>query len=72
MTLASETGPEGTGVLQAGVLELRPAEGLALASGRALRLSVREFGLLAELARARFIDLVLEGSSGFSSAGGRA
>lgn len=51
MTLASETGPEGSGVLQVGVLEIRPAEGLALASGRALRLSVREFGLLTQLAR---------------------
>ncbi len=37
-------------VLQIGVLEIRLGEGLALAGGRALRLSVREFGLLAELA----------------------
>ncbi|MEI6792075.1 MAG: response regulator transcription factor [Actinomycetes bacterium] len=33
-----------------GELELRPNEGLALASDRALHLSVREFGLLTELA----------------------
>ena len=51
MNVASEPGSDGAGVLQVGVLEIRPAEGLALASGRALRLSVREFGLLAELAR---------------------
>ena len=33
-----------------GALELRPREGLATAGGRALHLSVREFGLLSELA----------------------
>jgi DNA-binding response OmpR family regulator len=38
-------------VLRIGALEIRLGEGLALAGGRALRLSVREFGLLAELAR---------------------
>lgn len=45
--------PAGNGarVLRVGALEIRPAEGLALAGERALRLSVREFGLLAELAR---------------------
>ena len=32
-------------------LEIRASEGLALANGRPLRLSVREFGLLAELVR---------------------
>ena len=32
-------------------LEIRPSEGFALVEGRPLRLSVREFGLLAELAR---------------------
>jgi DNA-binding response OmpR family regulator len=37
-------------VLQVGVLEIRLEEGLAIAGGRALRLSVREFGLLAALA----------------------
>lgn len=34
-----------------GPLELRPSEGLVSASGVALHLSVREFGLLVELAR---------------------
>ncbi len=41
----------GVDILQVGVLEIRLSEGLAIAGGRALRLSVREFGLLAELAR---------------------
>lgn len=36
-------------VLHAGELEVRPADGLALAGGRALILSVREFGLLVAL-----------------------
>ncbi len=49
---AGDTGlTGGANVLQVGVLEIRPSEGLAIAGGRALRLSVREFGLLAELAR---------------------
>jgi len=38
-------------VIRAGALEIRPAGGLVLAGGRALNLSVREFGLLVELAR---------------------
>ena len=38
------------GAFSFGALELRPSEGLATAAGRALQLSVREFGLLAELA----------------------
>jgi len=43
---------EGQGhVLHAGALDIHPAQGLALAAGRALTLSVREFGLLVELAR---------------------
>jgi DNA-binding response OmpR family regulator len=41
----------GEEVLQAGRLEVRPAESLALANGRPLNLSVREFRLLVELAR---------------------
>ncbi len=41
----------GGGTLYAGELEIRPGEGLALATGRALRLSVREFELLVALAR---------------------
>jgi DNA-binding response OmpR family regulator len=36
-------------VLFAGELEIRPADGLVLAAGRALTLSVREFGLLVAL-----------------------
>ncbi|HEY5142578.1 MAG TPA: winged helix-turn-helix domain-containing protein [Solirubrobacteraceae bacterium] len=52
MTLAGETRHDGgPDVLRVGVLEVRPAEGLATAGGRAIRLSVREFGLLTELAR---------------------
>jgi DNA-binding response OmpR family regulator len=38
-------------VISVGALELHPEQGLALADGRALTLSVREFGLLVELAR---------------------
>ena len=38
-------------VLRAGPLEVRPAESLALAGGRPLTLSVREYSLLVELAR---------------------
>jgi len=37
-------------LLRIGDLEIRPREGLALAGGRALRLSVREFTLLTVLA----------------------
>lgn len=39
------------GTLYAGELEIRPSEGLALATGHALMLSVREFSLLVALAR---------------------
>ena len=38
-------------MLYAGELEIRPGEGLALATGQVLRLSVREFGLLVAMAR---------------------
>ena len=38
-------------LIRAGELELRPADGLVLARGRAVRLSVRELALLSELAR---------------------
>jgi DNA-binding response OmpR family regulator len=41
----------GTEVLYAGGLEIRPAEYLALADGRTLALSVRELELLSALAR---------------------
>jgi DNA-binding response OmpR family regulator len=40
----------GGGTLYAGELEIRPGEGLALAGGQVLRLSVREFELLVALA----------------------
>lgn len=39
------------GTLYVGELKIRPSEGLALATGRALTLSVREFALLVALAR---------------------
>ena len=38
-------------VIQVGDLEIYPTQGLALAGGTALSLSVREFGLLVALAR---------------------
>ena len=38
-------------ILYVGALEIRPVDGLVLAGGRALNLSVREFGLLVALAR---------------------
>jgi len=38
-------------VVTVGQLEIRPAEGLVLADGHALTLSVREFDLLVVLAR---------------------
>jgi DNA-binding response OmpR family regulator len=47
-------GPANTpDVPQVGTLEIRPRDGLATAAGRALVLSVREFGLLVALARSR-------------------
>src|SRR6185312_9687460 len=42
---------ESADTLYAGELEIRPGDGLVLASGRALRLSVREFELLVAMAR---------------------
>jgi DNA-binding response OmpR family regulator len=39
-------------VIRTGPLEIRPAEGLVLARGRAVVLSVREVGVLVALARA--------------------
>lgn len=42
---------EGSEVIRVGDLEVRPADHLALARGRALSLSVRELELLAALAR---------------------
>lgn len=43
--------PESAETLYAGELEIRARDGLVLASGRALRLSVREFELLVAMAR---------------------
>ena len=43
--------PDSAEVVYAGELEIRPREGLVLATGRALTLSVREFELLAAMAR---------------------
>ena len=43
--------PDAPEVLYAGELEIRPEEGLVLATGQALMLSVRELELLAALAR---------------------
>ncbi|HVW19483.1 MAG TPA: response regulator transcription factor [Solirubrobacteraceae bacterium] len=39
--------------IHVGALEIHPSEGLVLAGGRALKLSVREFSLLVALARNR-------------------
>ena len=46
-----EAGGQHEQVIRVGPLEIHHAQGLALADGRALTLSVREFGLLVELAR---------------------
>jgi DNA-binding response OmpR family regulator len=43
---------QSTDLLRVGALEIRPRDGLATVAGRALTLSVREFGLLVALARA--------------------
>lgn len=43
--------PHDSDILYAGELEIRPAEGLVLATGHALTLSVREFELLCAMAR---------------------
>jgi DNA-binding response OmpR family regulator len=45
------TVPDRADIVYAGELEIRLSEGLVLASGRALTLSVREFELLAAMAR---------------------
>jgi DNA-binding response OmpR family regulator len=44
-----EAAQSGGEVLYAGELEIRPADGLVLAAGRTLTVSVREFGLLVAL-----------------------
>ena len=43
--------PESEGTLYAGELEIRLADGLVLAGGRVVRLSVREFDLIVAMAR---------------------
>jgi DNA-binding response OmpR family regulator len=43
--------PDTQEIIYAGELEIRPDEGLVLATGRALTLSVREFALLSAMAR---------------------
>jgi DNA-binding response OmpR family regulator len=43
--------PESADIIYAGELEIRPDEGLVLATGQALTLSVREFELLAAMVR---------------------
>jgi DNA-binding response OmpR family regulator len=43
--------PESSEIMYAGELEIRPEEGLVLATGHALTLSVREFELLVAMAR---------------------
>ncbi len=50
---STDVPPDGTSpdVLYAGELEIRLGEGLVLATGRAVMLSVREFELLAAMAR---------------------
>jgi len=46
-----EAAPQGTEVLRAGPLEIRPGQSLAVADGRPLNLSVREYATLVSLAR---------------------
>src|SRR3954454_23205268 len=46
-----EAGQRDDDVIRIGALEIRAADGLVLAGATALRLSVREFGLLVALAR---------------------
>jgi DNA-binding response OmpR family regulator len=50
-SLAHAPGWDRDEVIRAGTLEIRPRQGLVLADGQALTLSVREFGLLVALAR---------------------
>jgi len=51
MLAAMEAAQQPRDAIRVGALEIHPAEGLALADGNALTLSVREFGLLVALAR---------------------
>ena len=51
MLAAMEAAQRQQDTIQVGALEIHPGQGLALAGGTALSLSVREFGLLVALAR---------------------
>ena len=51
MLAAMEAAQQHEDTIQVGALEIHPSQGLALADGNALSLSVREFGLLVALAR---------------------
>jgi DNA-binding response OmpR family regulator len=51
MLRAMEAAQQRADTIRVGALEIHPTEGLALADGRAVTLSVREFGLLVELTR---------------------
>jgi DNA-binding response OmpR family regulator len=51
MLAAMEAAQRHEDVIHVGELEIHPGQGLALAGGTALSLSVREFGLLVALAR---------------------
>ena len=51
MLAAMEAAQQSRDTIRVGALEIHPTEGLALAGGNALSLSVREFGLLVALAR---------------------
>jgi DNA-binding response OmpR family regulator len=51
MLAAMEAAQRDHDLIQLGALEIYPSQGLALAAGNALSLSVREFGLLVALAR---------------------
>ena len=46
-----EAAQQSDDVIRIGAIEIRPADGLVVAGGRTLTLSVREFGLLVALAR---------------------
>jgi DNA-binding response OmpR family regulator len=48
---AMEAAQQSDEVIRIGAIEIRPGDGLVIAGGRALTLSVREFGLLVALAR---------------------
>ena len=51
MLAAMEAGQQSRDAIRVAALEIHPTEGLVLADGNALSLSVREFGLLVALAR---------------------